>query len=207
MNIYKISIIFILLQGFIFSIHSSYSQVKSPDIKPKTTPTSLTKAQLEIDSLNNVIINFKEAYERALKINKGKDSLLDELDVKIEKTRHLNNDLERKLTGYKGDNLKLDQSNRILIIFNAIVGVLLLTTLIWFLRNIGRKKSPAKINPAASGEPSAVSNIKSQSPSKNDHQYFDMKLEQLEKLGALKEKGVLNEEEFSRQKQQILGNG
>ncbi|HKR05228.1 MAG TPA: SHOCT domain-containing protein [Bacteroidia bacterium] len=183
----------------------TYAQVKNPVVK--TSLVSLTKAEAEIDSLNNVIVQIKEGYEKALKINQGKDSLIDELDGKILKTQQVNNDLERKLAGYKGDNLKLDQSNRILIIFNAIVGVLLLTTLIWFLRNIGRKKSPGTSKPAPFNESSSSSNLKTPTSSKNDHQYFDLKLEQLEKLGALKEKGVLNEEEFNRQKQQILGNG
>jgi hypothetical protein len=204
-NFRKTSIVFIFLLYFFSLADFSFAQEK-PKPKPKPN-TALIKAQAEIDSLNNEIANTKAAYEGVTLGNKRKDSIINELDVKIQKMQNINNDLEGKLSTYKGDNLKLDQSNRILIIFNAIVGVLLLTTLIWFLRNIGRKKTPDKNKSIPDIDISDNSNKKIQPSSKNDHQFFDMRLEQLEKLGELKNKGVLNEEEFNRQKQQILGNG
>src|SRR6185436_11744853 len=190
-----LTIAFCLLYA-LYSDNFIYAQAKNAS-QPKTTNAPPTKAQAEIDSLNEVIMQVSASYQRAVNINNGKDSLIDELDAKIQKIQQLNGDLERKLKDYKGDNLKLDQSNRILIIFNAIVGVLLLTTLIWFLRNLGRRKPSPGNKLVASDESAAVSNTKA-APSKNDHQYFDLKLEQLEKLGVLKEKGVLNEEEFNR---------
>ncbi|MEP7171122.1 MAG: SHOCT domain-containing protein [Bacteroidota bacterium] len=206
MSITKFSIAFFFIVCFLYSYNNSFAQANYPGIKPKTS-SALTKAEAEIDSLNIVITHAKENYDRVAKINKGKDSLIDELDARTLKTQALNNVLVKKLSDYKGDNLKLDQSNRILIIFNAIVGVLLLTTLIWFLRNIGRKKSPEKNKLVSKDENSPPLNIKSQASAKNDHQYFDIKLNQLEKLGVLKAKGILNDEEFNRQKQQILGSG
>jgi putative oligomerization/nucleic acid binding protein len=201
----KIGAAFIYLLCLLNFGNFSYAQVKDSNSKPKTTSSALSKAQADIDSLNIVISQVKASYENAVRINKGKDSLVDEMDAKILNMQNINNDLERKLSTYKGDNLKLDQSNRILIIFNAIVGVLLLTTLIWFLRNIGRKKAPDKTKTVSVIETAAPSNRKTPAPT-NDNEYFDTKLEQLEKLGVLRDKGILNEEEFNRQKQQILGN-
>ncbi|MEO5569994.1 MAG: SHOCT domain-containing protein [Bacteroidia bacterium] len=202
----KITFAFIFLLLISGSGNPSLAQIKDAPVKPKTTLAALTKAQSDIDSLNNVLARARESYENEIRINKRKDSLIEEMDAKVLKMQNINNDLEKKLTSYKGDNLKLDQSNRILIIFNAIVGILLLTTLVWFLRNIGKKKSPDKNKTAPGNEISITSNNKFQTVSKNDNQFFDAKLEQLEKLGVLREKGILNDDEFNRQKQQILGN-
>lgn len=174
--------------------------------KPKSVPSvSIKKSNLEIDSLQTVIDQYKTDYTAALRLTKSKDSLLTEMDQKILQLQNSNNDYARKLSSYKGENLKLDQSNRILIIFNSIVGVLLLSTLVWFLRNIAKKK-PANNTPVTpSYEMTSTAEQATLAAAKTNHQYFENKLEQLEKLGKLKERGILTDEEFNKQKQQVLG--
>jgi hypothetical protein len=109
-------------------------------------------------------------------------------------------ELEKRIEGYRGENLKLDQSNRILIIFNSVVGLLLLVTLVWFLRNIGKKKGrkpagdPVRAN-GSTGETGPAGFL-----------LLEQKLVQLERLSKLKDQGALTEDEFQRHKQQVLGN-
>src|SRR4030095_12146048 len=55
--------------------------------------------------------------------------------------------LESNVNSFKGENLKLNQSNRILIVFNSLVAVLLIISLIFFLRKIRRpRSSPPALN-------------------------------------------------------------
>ena len=104
--------------------------------------------------------------------------------------------LEGNISSFKGENLKLNQSNRILIVFNSLVAILLITSLIFFLRKIGRKKNP-------SAETSNLGPLKKVEPARFTN--FEDKLQQLERLGKLKEKSLLSEEEFIVEKQRILG--
>jgi hypothetical protein len=104
--------------------------------------------------------------------------------------------LEGNVDSFKGENLKLNQSNRILIVFNSLVAVLLITSLVFFLRKIGKKKNePAVLNTPSGGK------LNSQVKFVN----FEDKLAQLERLGKLREKQLLSEEEFIVEKQNILG--
>ena len=104
--------------------------------------------------------------------------------------------LEDNISSFKGENLKLNQSNRILIVFNSLVAILLITSLIFFLRKIGRRKNTVaeatNQGPLQKVEPARFTN-------------FVDKLQQLERLGKLKEKSLLSEEEFIVEKQRILG--
>lgn len=110
--------------------------------------------------------------------------------------------LEATKTDVEDENLKLNQSNRILIIFNSVVAVLLVITLVFVIRRAGRKTLSVHTaikpeeNRSSPGNPSTAS---------NKFASFEDKLAQLEKLGSLKEKGILSDEEFQSEKQRILG--
>ena len=79
-------------------------------------------------------------------------------------------------------------------------GLLLLVTLVWFLRNIGKKKArkPAGDTAHANGSPGETGPA--------GFQLLEQKLVQLERLSRLKDQGALTEDEFQRHKQQVLGN-
>ena len=204
MSLNKTSVVFVFIICTFFFNNNALCQAKQAASKSAKPPTAAAKAEAEIDSLNTVISSMNVSYQEAIRLNREKSATIDELGEKIIKSHNTNIELEKKLADFKGDNLKLDQSNRILIIFNALVGLLLLVTLVWFLRNIGRKKAPGKNKITAPGD-SAAAEVTVQPVLSRDQQYFDYRLEQLEKLGQLKQNGVLNDEEFNRQKQQILG--
>jgi septal ring factor EnvC (AmiA/AmiB activator) len=204
MNMIKniaIVLVSLVLIGIPFHFVNAQQPKTNTNAKPAAAGKNIKKMEAEIDSLNGVITEYKTAYANAVAHYKQSDSIINSLDEKLSKLEHSNNDLQKKLSNFKGENLKLDQSNRILIIFNSIVGILLFSSLIWFLRNMGKKKAASQTSihssnglASANESPVAVANP----------QYFDSKLEQLEKLGKLRERGILNEEEFNRQKQQVL---
>ncbi|MBL7929378.1 MAG: SHOCT domain-containing protein [Bacteroidia bacterium] len=157
----------------------------------------LKKAQSETDSLTLVTISQQTQITALNKKIENRDVTITALDSLANKQKAEIAELTKELETYRGQNLKLDQSNRILIIFNSIVGFLLLVTLVWFVRNLGKKKSKSNFEAAPSGSktaasPSGIRNVES-------------KLEQLERLSKLREKGILTEEEFNFQKQQVLG--
>lgn len=202
----KNTLLFFLSIIFLLVVKSAMlsAQVKKEAVKPVVPVTYKTKSEKEIDSLHTVIETSRAANEKLSAINNEKESIIGDKEDQISKLKSVNDDLTRRLSSYKGENLKLDQSNRILIIFNTIVGILLLSTLVWFLRNISRRKASEKIK-TVSRDDVAAAEISSSGFTKTGNQYFESKLEQLEKLGKLKEKGILNDEEFNKQKQQVLG--
>lgn len=180
-------------------------------IPKKSKPASSRKSTDKeiIDSLNAVIVSFHEATAVLKADVAGKDSAIGLLNDKAVQQEGTIKNLGTKLDTYKGQNLKLDQSNRILIVFNSIVGVLLLSTLVWFLRNINRKKTKQ----TAAFQNISTTEINDTPPpvqqgtvSSPGFQSLQNKLEQLERLSKLKEKGILNDDELNRQKQLILGN-
>ncbi len=195
-------IVFILLTA-----HVQAQKGKKVFIKPE--PVTFTRKEYSkiIDSLSNDIIGYRADWEKAQSIIQSRDSALAETKLQMLKMQDSVNDLQANNSEVINRNRKLDQSNRILIIFNSVVGILLLTTLIWFLRNIGRKKTskPKTVIPFEA----TSTTVLNQAPAtqNNNHLHFENKLQQLERLGKLKEKGVLNDEEFNFQKQQILSGG
>ena len=136
----------------------------------------------QVDSLHDVIVSERE-------ITAG-------LREEIIRQDDFRKKLEGNVDSFKGENLKLNQSNRILIVFNSLVAVLLITSLVFFLRKIGRRKS-------------ATETVRVPANGKQNDQVkftnFEDKLAQLERLGKLREKELLSEDEFVVEKQKILG--
>ena len=198
----------LLITSGTFSVWAQQTPVEPKQkvvLVPKKTPVYSSKKSKDdemIDSLTSLVEEYGLIFENQKLLRIKNDSIIRTLDSQLNIHKSEINNLEIKNSNYKGQNLKLDQSNRILIIFNSVVGVLLLATLIWFLRNIGKKKSVAGKNK------NTISNfgeMKSGIINDDGYENLGQKLEQLERLSKLKDKGVLSEEEFNRQKQQILG--
>jgi hypothetical protein len=163
----------------------------------KITPAAhqITEQQIAIDSLSQRVL-FLEAE------NLKTDSLYDAerftsagLRDQIIKLDDYRKELEAEIASLRGENQKQNQGNIILIVFNAFVAVLLLITLIFFLR--GKKKKKAQELPP----------VKIPANGNRTHVFtsFEDKLVQLERLGNLKEKGLLSEEEFLAEKHNVLG--
>ncbi len=159
--------------------------------------SQMKKAESRIDSLSELNAQLTDQLTRAHQTISQQTARLTDRDSTIDAMQSENDALNTRLSQFKEHNLKLDQSNRILIVFNSIVGFLLLITLVWFVRNLGKKKSsvmPETKNTADKGS-NAVNSLRN----------IESKLEQLERLNRLREKNILTEGEFENEKRQILG--
>ncbi|MDQ3051151.1 MAG: hypothetical protein M3Q95_09730 [Bacteroidota bacterium] len=163
---------------------------------PSRTTLSRQAAELEIDSLQQVIsmyVGKLDSLDAVLETERVAAADLREQIIKLDDYRKK---LEGNVDSFKGENLKLNQSNRILIVFNSLVAVLLIISLVFFLRKIGRKK--ATIEPVSTP-------LNGRKTEQIKFTSFEDKLAQLERLGKLREKDLLSEDEFVVEKQRILG--
>lgn len=161
---------------------------------------ALLEAYSVIDSLMASSDSLTNLHHHTDSLNKA--VMLDNTELK-ERLATMENErisLEANNTEVTDENLQLNQSNRILIIFNSVVAILLVITLVFVIRRAGRKTAPRPANTPSSPSVSTSSSQNQRYSSLED------KLTQLEKLGALKEKGILSEEEFLTEKRGILGN-
>lgn len=127
--------------------------------------------------------------------------------------------LAAKLKVISGDNESLNQKNLLLIIFNLIVIVVLIIFLVYVMRkpSAGKKTPVAQTKnahtlqntfkqPVEVKREEPVIKISSDGIMHSSHDSIDNKLDQIEKLAKLRDKGYLTDDEFSLQKRQILGN-
>jgi len=163
----------------------------------KINPASqqLAEQQLAIDSLSQRVLLLEVENLKADSLYEAERFTSSGLRDQIIKLDDYRKELEAEIASLRGENQKQNQGNIILIVFNAFVAVLLLITLIFFLR--GKKKKKAQELPP----------VKVPSNGNRTHVFtsFEDKLVQLERLGNLKEKGLLSEEEFLAEKHNILG--
>lgn len=176
---------------------NSFAQVKPVAKSSRTVSSKSENSQKTIDSLELMVLRMQmeiNQLDSFYKIEKLTSADLRDQVIRIDDYRKK---LEANINSFKGENLKLNQSNRILIVFNSLVAVLLLVTLFYFLKRIGKKKnSSISDKPNETGQPSSGA---------INFGTFEDKLQHLERLGALKEKGLLSEAEFLLEKQRVLG--
>lgn len=126
--------------------------------------------------------------------------------------------LAAKLKIISGDNESLNQKNLLLIIFNLLVILVLIIFLVYVMRKPSSKKyaavaqqKPVHVPANSFKQPvevkreESVVKISSDGIMHSSNDSIDNKLDQIEKLAKLREKGYLTEDEFTLQKRQILG--
>jgi len=149
-----------------------------------------------IDSLDRVLVNRNATIIKADSLLQSEKATSNDLRDQLITLDEMRKKLEANVNTYQGENLKLNQSNRILVIFNSFVAVLLIVTLVFYLRKINKKAAP---EPANNGE------TQTRKATVSVHASFEDKLQQLERLGKLREKGLLSDDEFLFEKNQVLG--
>jgi len=182
----------------LFSIGTNAQKPKTAEQKedPKPAATKPPTDKQLIDSLQLILARQLEITDSITALHSAEKLATADLRNQLIQLDDYRKKLEDNISSFRGENLKLNQSNRILIVFNSLVAILLITSLIFFLRKIGRKKNPStEVVPQGS--------LKKVEPVKFTN--FEDKLQQLERLGKLKEKSLLSEEEFIVEKQRILG--
>jgi hypothetical protein len=153
--------------------------------------------KITIDSLQNVILSLAATNQKLDSLYEQERLNSASLQDKVLKLETYRQKLEGNVSSFKGENLKLNQSNRILIVFNSLVAILLLVTLVFFLRRMGQKKT------VTSDSQMVTVLDKVEGPVRFVN--FEDKLQQLERLAKLREKGLLSEEEFNSEKHMVLG--
>lgn len=186
-----------LLTTLFLTLISGYA-LASPPQQPRAS-RALLSAYSMIDSLIGVNDSLQLLQHQTDSLFKAENLVSSELNERLLKMENERKSLEESNSEVTDENLQLNQSNRILIIFNSVVAILLVITLVFVIRRAGRKTLPKPSNTSiTSATPSSSSqNLRFSS--------FEDKLTQLEKLGTLKEKGILSEEEFLGEKKRILG--
>lgn len=146
-----------------------------------------------IDSLVKTVDQIRVQQDSMRRILKLQSTTVEELTTTNFKLKESNSKLRAELTAARGDNLQSSHTNSVLFVFNVIVGIFLLIALLWMFM---RKKSDDRDDVAP-----ASPNRRSQVTEDN----FEHKLDRIQKLGNLRDKGLLTDDEFNLQKQQILG--
>ena len=114
----------------------------------------------------------------------------DELSEQFRSLQEENRKLNVALEESKGDTLQSSHTSSVLFVFNIVVAVILLIALIWMFSS--RKKTERVVRGTVYTSPISTESL-------------DYRMDRIEKLGSLREKGLLTDEEFSLQKKQILG--
>ena len=195
------TVIFLFVLAFAVVCGNVTGRAQSTDQKattaqaPKKSSSAKPTDREVIDSLNESVLWYQSKLVSADSMYRAEQAVSTDLREQVIRLDDYRQKLEANLKSYKGENLHLNQSNRILIIFNAMVAVLLLITLVFFLRRLGRKSAPkvAKNNGSGTDNPGA------------EPAQFEDKIALLERLGKLREKGLLSEEEFLSEKHRLFG--
>jgi len=196
----KSLIVFLL----IFFSGLAVAQSQTPVVKSKIEGYVIKKPLVQaldrrgmlIDSLSafvDFILIQQDSLKQSMRLQKER------MDSSVEAMQELsaeNLKLKGALKEAQGDTLQSDHTNSILFIFNVVVGIFLLIALVWMIM---RKRNDEETN---DGETKARPKQKANSVSDES---FDYKLDRIQKLGSLRDKGLLTEDEFNLQKKQILG--
>jgi hypothetical protein len=158
-------------------------------VSQKTKPVSLRVT----DSLMQELVLVKNQNDSLLLMLNSEISNSQSLLRQVNQLTETNNNLNGELKDAKGDQLQTSHTSSILLIFNIIAGIILLVTLFWIY---SRKKNPAE------EQEETISRTTLNGNGNKDH--METRMERIEKLGRLRDKGLLTEEEFQLQKKQIL---
>jgi hypothetical protein len=140
-----------------------------------------------IDSLTTSLLRTEQTRDSLMQILRADKSQIRKLEGENAKVTDENNSLKKNLDGALGDKLQSSHTSSILFIFNVIIAVILLVAIAWmFLRKKEEKRTSVNSREGIS-------------------EVFDNKFDRIEKLGSLRDKGLLTEEEFNFQKKQLLG--
>lgn len=203
-RIIQFPIFLLLVSAFLIFETGHVTGQSKPAYKKSSVQSRALKINMEqqliIDSLTLVIDDLNGSLVKSDSLFQNEKLVSADLRDQLLKLDDYRQRLEQNNDSFKGENLKLNQSNRILIIFNSLVAVLLVVTLVFFLKRINRKKAAdTDVNPG-NEQPS-----KKEPPVATRFAGFEDRLMQLERLGKLREKGLLSEEEFIAEKHKILG--
>ena len=195
-------LLFCLMNGFAFlradvpdSTRITYkipTRVKVNNAFPvQEKPVSFVSKSLINDSLQRLVISAELAKDSLVNITSEQEARLQTMEMQVRKLSEENKNVSNELENANGDKLQSSHTNSILYIFLVIVAILLLITLVWMT---GKKKFRDTDKIASNGY--AIN---------GSHEVYapvpalDHRLDRIEKLGNLRDKGLLTDEEFDLQ--------
>lgn len=161
---------------------------------------------LYADSLSrfaDVLLKEKDSLSRTLvHADQSKSILATELNMEKENA----SGMQKKLEASQKEIDRLELRNDVLLVFNVAIAVLLVAGLIYVM--FRRRRNPASVHPDEATvkelkRPVSISGFNQQAMRAHTDP-LEMKMEKIEKLGKLREKGLLTDEEFISQKEKIL---
>lgn len=182
----------ILFSGMVSAQSTNSTQIGTVIKKPVVQ--ILDRRAMLIDSLSSFVDYILVQQDSLKQIMQSQKERMDSSISALQEVSAENATLQESLKDAQGDTLQSNHTNSILFIFNLGVGIFLLIALLWMFM---KKKSDGE---REGDEVSSKSNVK---VSKDES--FDHKLDRIQKLGSLRDKGLLTDEEFNLQKSQILG--
>ena len=194
----------LIISGLIlntFGLSSQDSLKRQPNYKVKPAflnnmlPQSDNRLQVSrsylIDSLSNEIIRLKEQNDSLLLLINNEIRRSQLFEMESAKLKESEDSINRELVFSRGSQLQTSHTSSVLLIFNLLAGIIVLVALVWIFNRKKVDQSTGQA-PESANKPRVVA----------DH--LDRKMERIEKLGKLRDKGLLTEEEFQLQKKQIL---
>ena len=182
----------ILFCGMVSAQSTNSKQIGAVTKKPVVQ--IVDRRAMLIDSLSSFVDYILVQQDSLKQIMQSQKERMDSSISALEEVSAENAKLKESLKDAQGDTLQSNHTNSILFIFNVGVGIFLLIALLWMFM---KKKSDGE------REDDEVSSKSNGKVSKDEN--FDHKLDRIQKLGSLRDKGLLTDEEFNLQKSQILG--
>lgn len=198
---------------------------KKANVAPKTIIRTVTRkgTVMPNDSVYDALFIAQNKVGNLSEAMKAKDEAFMTLLNKSDSLISANKNMQARFNALAADNKALEEKNIVLIIFNSLVALGLILALFFLLRKPVAKKmllnTPAPKQENTVPNTAAAETVRKQPETKLEpvikvspegilaasHDALDFKLDQIEKLARLKEKGYLTDEEFVVQKKQILG--
>ena len=110
--------------------------------------------------------------------------------------------MERFVEVYKSENQQMNQTNKILIIFNCLGAVLLLLALVYIMS--GRNKARRPLTSVPPVPPTPYPMVTETPVASRTEMGVEDRLIQIERLARLREGGLLSTIEFEKEKERIL---
>ncbi|MFM8917845.1 MAG: hypothetical protein ACKOGP_08905 [Bacteroidota bacterium] len=113
--------------------------------------------------------------------------------------------MERFVEVYKSENQQMNQTNKILIIFNCLGAVLLLLALVYIMSGRNKARRPETSVPPV--PPTPYPTVTETPVAGRTAVGVEDRLIQIERLARLREGGLLSTNEFEKEKERILRGG
>ncbi len=158
-----------------------------------------------VDSLQRTVNSLNSELDQADSIINAQSVENIMLKEKLAKQEDSAGKMEKFVEIYKSENVQLDQTNKILIIFNCLGALLLLLSLVYIMSGRNKSKPTPQVASTAPvvAAPQNVG-VHTSADQGGAGSTVEDRLIQIERLARLREGGLLSTHEFEKEKERIL---